>query len=239
MNNIWYKVSIVILIYIIIITNANQCTQNNKNKLVYENILNNTIKKVKEKNGTISSITNVIQDNNTKTLLALKANDSTIKYLQDEIRRNKNMLKDIGSSIAVIISSTTFSESNSSIISKIDSIKKGNTVYYYPTYTSKSKDTTWINYDIVADKDNVDLKLKVKNKYSVIIGIEKISFFKRTTVVKVNNQNPYTDVKELKAFQIKDERKIRRIGLGFQVGYGITLKGISPYAGFGINFKIL
>lgn len=239
MNNIWYKASIVILIYIIIITNVNQCTQNNKNKLVYENILNNTIKKVKEKNGTISSITNVIQDNNTKTLLALKANDSTIKYLQDEIRRNKNMLKDIGSSIAVIISSTTFSESNSSIISKIDSIKKGNTIYYYPTYTSKSKDTTWINYDIVADKDNVDLKLKVKNKYSVIIGTEKISFFKRNTVVKVNNQNPYTDVKELKAFQIKDERKINRIGLGLQVGYGITLKGFSAYVGFGINFKII
>ena len=239
------EITLVIAIIIGIIVLSFYLKNNAKLKQDKRNLIiayQDTLVKYKEKDNSQTAKIGLLQDNNTNFILSMKNVSSDMKFLQEEIKKNKDLLKEVGNSIAVISANTTYTNSNITNITNNHSIIKGDTVYNYPEYTSSNKDTLWIKYKTIANRDSTQMFLKVKNKYSIIIGQEKFNWkhpFKITLIVKVNNQNPYTDVQELRAFQIKDNRPLKRVSLGGQIGYGITKSGLSPYIGIGVNFKIL
>lgn len=206
-----------------------------ENKL-YKDI-QDTIIKLKGKDGNQVSQIALLTDASTKLFLKVKSRDGTIIELQQALKDEKSKVKN-GGSVTIINSSTNFTGTSTSTIISLNPVINGDTVRLFPVYESINKDTLWIKYLIKASKDTTTLDLQVKGKYKVVIGSIKDGWFKHKPIVEVTNYNPYTDTKSLRAFEVKDNRK-NRISLGLQGGYGITLKGLSPYIGMGFNYKIL
>lgn len=212
--------------------------------------LQDSIKTYINDKGQLVSQIEILQANSTRSLLNLKTKDETINWLQQEVKNNKEKIKS-GGSISVIGTQVSFTGINGTIVTFDSSIpvKKGDTLYMYPIYSSKSKDSTWINYNINANKDTTILNLKVNNKYSVLIGSTNLNrkerkekginwFNRKIPIVEVTNQNPYDNTKTLRAFEVKDTRK-SRLGLGLGVGVGVTPKGFQPYLGIGLQYTVI
>lgn len=202
------------------------------------NMLQDSLIKIRNKDGSQTAKIGLLQSRNTKLFLQAKTKDSTIAWLQREVRKAKSEIKN-GGSVTIIGTSTTFSGTTTTSITSTQPVINGDTIRLYPVYESDSKDTTWIKYHITASKDSINLKFRSKDKFTLVLGEEKVSLFKRKPTVKLTSQNPYTDINSLRTMEVKDTRPIRRLSIGLQIGYGITFKGLTPYAGLGINFKLL
>lgn len=225
--------NVLLLALIVALLWFHSCKTNKLNQeIALSKAASDTLIKKRNSDGSQTATIELMQADNIEMFLDLKSKDSIIKKLQDEVRKNKSKIRD-GGSITIVDSETTYSSTTTSTVS----FNPGDSCN--PIYSSSSMDSTWIKYSIRASKDSTLFKLKVKNRYSILIGREKIGFMKYRPIVEVTNQNPYTDTKSLRAFEVKDTRPKQRISLGIQAGYGITLKGLSPYIGLGANFKIL
>jgi hypothetical protein len=201
---------------------------------IYEHIGDSTIHYKNKYNEQVSKVS-LLQGSNEKLLLSIVSTNKTINWLQQEVDRYKGNIHN-GGNVTVIGDNTTYTATTSTsvIISPVNNKDS------LPTYKTESKDTTWIKYKITANKDSTNLQLKIKNQYTVIIGQEKISLFKKTPIVFVTNKNPYTLITELKAFKV--ESKLRNhVGMGLQAGYGIGLFTYKPepFIGIGIHYNIL
>lgn len=224
------NIIIVSVAIIAIIINIQYCQ---KKELQSDNLLlinvGDTLSKRKNKDGSETAKIALLESYNTKLILKLNTQDETIKSLQNIINKNKERLGDQGS-VTVFSTSTVLSDTQTTTVTVVDS----STVY-----SACNKDSTWIKWSTLATKDSTHLDLKVNNAYSVIIGSERSKWYKKkTSFVEVTNSNPYTSTQALRAFKVKDNR-VNRISIGLQGGYGITLRGLSPYLGLGINFKLL
>lgn len=185
----------------------------------------------KNKDGSETSSISLLQASNLKLLLQLETKDQTILWLQKEVESERSKIKN-GGSVTVLQGTTDYTGTASTTIQPImngDSLLE---------YISQDSDTTWIKWRTIANKNKTTLDLTIKDKYKVVIGSEKVGLFKRKPVVEVTSYNPYSGVKSMRAFEVKDTRK-NRLSLGLQFGYGITKSGLGPYLGFGIGFKIL
>lgn len=112
-------------------------------------------------------------------------------------------------------------------------------VYTDPEYTD-TLDNGWISYTQRMNKDSSFLDLKVRNSFSAIVGTEKGSLFKRgRPFVDLNLDNPYSEVKELRTYQVAMPPK-KKIGIGLNVGFGfsgnLTPK---PYVGIGVSYNFI
>lgn len=201
---------------------------------IYEHI-NDSITHYKNKYNEQVNKTSLLQGDNIKLLINIKTNNKSIISLQKEVKQYKNQVKD-GGNVTIIGDNTTFTATTATSIT-ISPVNKTDSLLVYST---ENKDTTWIKYKIVANKDSTNIQLKIKNEYTVVIGEEKISLFKKTPIVLVTNKNPYTFINELKAFKV--ESKIRNhVGIGIQAGYGIGLFTYKPepFIGIGIHYNLL
>lgn len=231
MDKIEKLILVIVCIFILIIVwNIPSCDNKNlkqDNKLLLD--LQDTLVKHRNKDGSQTAQIGILQSRNTNLILQLNTKDETIKSLQDEIKKNKDRIKN-GGSISVFTTITTYQDSTKTSTSYLSDSSI--------VYKASSKDTTWVKWNTISNKNSTSLDLKVKNAYTVVIGSERVSLFKRKSIVEVTNKNPFTDTQALRAFEVKDTRR-NKLSLGIQGGYGITLKGFGPYLGIGINFKIL
>lgn len=231
---------IVIVFFISFIIGLKYCKKPIKESNTIYSHLEDTIKKYKNKNGELVSSISLLQASNVNTLLEIKSKDKTIQWLQSEVLLNKDKIKN-GGSVSVVGTEVIFTGTNGTVINSNPSkpIKIGDTLYVFPEYLSFSKDSTWIKYKIVANKDSTNLDLKVTNKYSVIIGEKRDKWYsKKYPVVEVTNKNPYDNIKTLRAFEVKNNQKTR-LGLGLSAGWGVSPKSIQPYIGVGINYTLI
>lgn len=224
-------IGIIALIIVLVLLSLHNC--NSKNRQI--NLLNSvqdTLVITKNKDSSETAKTSLIVDNNTDLILQIKSKDEIIKLLQNEIIKNKNQIKN-GGSITVVESATSMYDSASTIVKII------NRDSCNPIYSASNKDTTWIKWKVIASRDFTNVDFISKDKYSVVIGSEKVGLFKRNSIVEITTYNPYNHIKSMKAFEVQDNRAERKISIGLQGGYGITLHGLSPYIGLGINFRLL
>lgn len=229
---------ILFVLFILGMVSLRKC-RNLEEKTTIYNHLNDSTTYYKNKYGNEVARNTVLEASNVNTFLAIKSKDETIKWLQKEVKDNKAKIKD-GGSISVIGTEVYFTGSNGTIVAfDTKPVKIGDTVYYYPTYKSNSKDTTWVDYNITANKDSTHVDFKVKNKYSVVIGETRDKWYKKKyPIVEVTNKNPYDKIKTLKAFEVKDSRS-NRLGLGIGVGVGVTPKGIQPCFNIGLQYNFV
>lgn len=211
----------------------------NKSNVVQTNTLyehaNDSITYYKDKYNNQVASTYLLQGTNTALLLNLKTNNETIKWLQQEVKDNKDKIKN-GGTVGVIGTTTNFTATTATTILPLSNGEVN------PTYITQQTDSTWIVYKIVAKKDSTKFDLKVKNKYSVVFGEEKVKgkLFKKQPVALVTNKNPYTQVTEMKVFEVTNKVR-KRVSINVSAGYCIPLFSFKPqpYIGAGIGYNLI
>lgn len=190
--------------------------------------LNSALEISKNKLGQEVAKREIIETYNTKMFTRMELQDSALKDLQKLVKDNRKLIKNSGS--ATILKGET--NVDKSTVTNIY-YPSGDTL---PTYTSNFNNE-WVGYSIISKFDTTKLDLKIKNKYSIVIGSEKKNIFtKRKPFATVTNFNPYSTNTELRTYQVKIKRK--KFGIGVQVGYGITKAGLSPYVGLGGHYSL-
>lgn len=231
-----YMILLIVCVLTVLIV-MKQCSKNSRlieSTTLYEHA-NDSISYYKDKYNNQVASTYLLQGTNTALLLNMKTNNETIKWLQQEVKDNKDKVKN-GGTVGVIGTNTSFTNTSSTTVT-IDPVNTGNRIY-----ETTNKDTTWIVYKIVSKKDSTTLKLKVKNKYTIVFGEEKIKgkLFKKQPIALVTNKNPYTQVTEMKVFEVTNKTK-KRVSINVSAGYCIPLFNLKPqpYIGAGIGYNLI
>lgn len=221
-----------LVIVVIILLGFNRCEKQKYNELSkLANSLGDSLEIKRNKDSSQTAKISLLQVQSANAFLALENLEGINKELQQELKKEKGKLKD-GGSITIINSGTTYSGSATSTTipfgnSDCDSVIIG-----------QNKDTTWIKWKVRTTKQTTTLDLKTKDKFKVVIGSEKAGLFKkREPYVEVTSSSPFSDIKSMRAVEVKDTRK-PFISFGIQIGYGIVKSGLSPYIGIGANLNL-
>lgn len=237
----YVSIGVIIVLAIFVFRGCSKELEAEQYKVLNEHLedsVKHTINKYGEAQATIS----LLQGENAEMLLEQKSTDKTVKWLQEELTKYKSNVKN-GGTVGVIGTVTTFSGTTTTTVSFSPVIDgKRDTL---PTYKTVGKDSTWIKYSITANADSTHLDLQVKNKYTIVIGEEKTKvegkLFKRNKPVAfVINKNPYTQVTEMKVYEVTNKVK-KRISLNVSAGYCVPLFSFKPqpYIGVGVGYNIL
>lgn len=171
--------------------------KNKENAKLIES-LSDTVKVWKDKDGKNHAKIMTLQTSRAKDFLKLKSKDSTILKLQDLVKQNKKKLSD-GSSVTIIEGET-----------KYDTIYETKEQIKYLIGDANIMDTIsnkWITSIFGFNKDTTIFNLKVRNDLSLIIGEESQGWFKpKKPFAEVIDNNPYSETKNLKTYQVKDTR---------------------------------
>lgn len=250
-----HSIKIVVLIFILILLffNIKNCKKQD-NYLKNINSLNEELIKYENRDGVQVSKIKIIEFENSKQFLEIKSKDEKIIQLQELVKKNNKKIKEPGSSITIIKNTTDINSRDKTIINFRDTININDTIYIYPEYNSlirkgliKNSDSLyWISGSVLANKDSITLDVLVHNSYSLILGREKEKGFKnlfkkKIPFAEITNENPYTDTKTLRTYQVQEPRP-KRLGIGFHVGYGLVLDKqpiFRPYIGIGLQYNII
>lgn len=234
----WIRiVSIAILVVIIVIlyfTNISYQKEAKENaNLVIS--LNDTLKTWKDKDSLSYAKIQIIETERTKDFLSLQSKDEEIIKLQKTVKQYEKQIKNQGS--------VTNFTSETKIITK-DSLVTDSVCGKCSFYFSNSN--PWYSVDAsihpteTPNQVSLSLDLKVKNEYSVIIGEEKQGLFKKPKpFVEVLNHNPYSETKSLKTYQVSNNVRVKRFGIGPNISVGFNDKGFSWFIGFGLQYNLI
>ena len=234
----WIRiVSIAILVVIIVIlyfTNISYQKEAKENaNLVIS--LNDTLKTWKDKDSLSHTKIQIIETERTKDFLSLQSKDEEIIKLQKTVKQYEKQIKNQGS--------VTNFASETKIITK-DSLVTDSVCGKCSFYFSNSNPWFSVDASIYPTKTlnqlSLSLDLKVKNEYSVIVGEEKQGLFKKPKpFVEVLNHNPYSETKSLKTYQVSNNVRVKRFGIGPNISVGFNDKGFSWFIGFGLQYNLI
>ncbi len=231
-NKFLYTIIVVLTIIICLLLNSykNKVNENDAIKNIYH-VANSEVTKLLNSNGELETKIEIITTKNVKLLADLESSDKTIIKLKKEVDYYKNKLYD-NSSVSIISSQTNISNNEPTVIYVPDTniIDLSNFTPIMPTYiTNISKYGEWITGKIVANQDSIAYNINIKNKLSVVLGEEKQGFLRpRIPVAIVKDENPYTDIKDMKVYKVEKNHKsqfrtfIQGSIFGFLVGFFIN-----------------
>lgn len=224
------KNTIILLLSVLLIVNVVLKCQGKK---IQENLqhineaINDSLQVWKDNYSLIHAKIQIIQSEKNKTFLELETKNTEIIELQNEVVKFKDRLKKNGS-VTVLNTETRF-----------------DTIYKTLRVPSENKNgdflgqisNSFIQSDFGVKSDSIFFSLMVKNKYTIVLGEDKVGLFKKKPYVEVVNHNPYTDTKSVRTYQ--KVRKDKNWSLGPQITVGLTpdLK-IQPCLGVGIQYSI-
>lgn len=210
---------LIITITVIVIFNIKSCNNTIKNNRLIES-LNDSISYYKDKNGILHSKISVIEVERMKDFTKLNLTNKELKELQELVKKYKN------------VKSATIIKTETKVVEKIINKTILDTISNTPIYKSNFNLKGYIWGDIVAKKDTTDIKISIKNDFSIVTYKEKGKL-----ILDVSDKNPYSITKTQRSYINIPKQK--RWGLGINAGYGISNSGLSPYIGLGINYSIL
>lgn len=150
----------------------------------------------------------------------LKTKDSSIIALQETVEEYKEKLRKSGS-VTNIDSDTNIDNKGKTNVNARDTVYLDNVIYIYPEYSNDFNLDEWVYGSVVANKDSTQVSVKIKNSYSVVLGREGGSLFKKSKpFALVRSENPFTEIKELKSYQVSLP-KPKRWSFGPSLSYGI------------------
>lgn len=221
---------ILILAYFLFQARGQITEQNNLNIALAD-----SVQTWKGKDGLNRAKISTLETSKTKEFLALATKDSSVIALQQEVKEMRRYLRNKGS-VTNFSSDTTVDTSSPTEVTVDNS---GN-----PTYKSKFDLDGWVFGNSVATKDSTYLNLKVKNKYSLTLGVEPTGFLglgKGKPFAQVKNENPYSETQELKTYQVTAP-KPKRWGVGPVGAYGLNLGPVPQLGGFvgvGVQYSLI
>lgn len=201
--------------------------------------LNDTTKFWKDKDSLNHAKISVIETDKVNYFLEVQNLKGQNKDLQNLVKNYKSKLTTPGNSATNIKTETKYDtsfitntqvDSNSNYCN--DTINDTiNNNWIHATYQSyfRSKSERLTNFSLSINQD-----------YSVIIGEDKQGLFKPSkTFVEVFSNNPFTNIKGVKTYQVSQPR-VKRLGVGPQLGYGIILPNLiqSFYFGLGVHYDV-
>lgn len=249
-----YKITSIVIIVILILLNLKSC-QNTKNTINdYSqtiNALSDTVTSYRTKDGMQVAKIQLIETEKLQQFLEIQSKDAEIIKLQEEVKKNKKRIGNSGS-VTVVTNTTEVQSSDTTYITSKDTIIRNDTIFIYPEYSSLIKkglrkdSTYWATINVKSNKDSTSVGVSLNNSYVVVIGNERKKGFKnlfkpKVPFVEVTNENPYTETKTLRSYQVKVP-KSKKFGVGIHVGYGLILDKqpiLRPYVGIGINYNII
>lgn len=225
---------LVVIIAILYFTNISYQREAKENaNLVIS--LNDTLKTWKDKDSLSHTKIQIIETERTKDFLSLQSKDEEIIKLQKTVKQYEKQIKNQGSI-------TNFA-SETKIITK-DSLVTDSVCGKCSFYFSNSNPWFSVDASIYPTKTlnqlSLSLDLKVKNEYSVILGEEKQGLFKKPKpFVEVLNHNPYSETESLKTYQVSNNVRVKRFGIGPNISAGLDDKGFSWFIGAGLQYNLI
>jgi hypothetical protein len=225
---------IAILILLLLLTQYNGCQQR-KQLLSTVQSSQDSITRFYEGQTKVAQIANI--EASRKDLAALQNhNDSIIRDLAKDIRRMRGRIKDVSRFISEFeidtVSNTIVIRDSSSKVVRTDS-----TIVIYPRYEAEFEDT-WIKYKVIAGYDSTNLKLKIKEDFTVSHKTVGKWYQKKKDVFEVKSLNPYTEVKAMRSITVP--KKSTRLGLGIYGGVGVDSDlSIRPQVGVGLYYNLI
>ena len=198
-----------------------------------------TVKYWKNKNGENVAKISVLETDKARDFIKMATKDSTIKELQELVKKYKKQLNNGGS--ATIIQTITEYDTTYVSTHHLDTI-------YFPTSTVlDSISNRWIKSRFGFVNGNTVFSLNVVNDYSLVIGEESRGLFRKKEIfAEVTNHNPYTTTKTLRTYQVAVQRQKRwGIGPNFSVSAIPVLTGGSqflqflPTVGIGVQYNFI
>lgn len=169
----------------------------------------------KNKNGDNVARIKTLETQNSSAFLGLETKDKEIIRLQQVVKQYKKELKNSGS-VTNFSSNTSIDTMFNSEVSFEQSIDTSN--YVYPIYRSAFNLEDWVQGKIEARKDGVEVSLKIRNDYSIIIGEESQGLFKKKIPFSdVINYNPYSFTTQSRTYKVSLP-KVKKNGIGIMGG---------------------
>lgn len=186
----------------------------------------------KTKDGENLAKIQVLETRNKNTFLAFKSQDSTIQELQELVKENKKLFKSSQGTASIIKSETNIETAGETLVSQGEEES--------PTYSSHIEDS-WYNIKTVATKEETKVSLTTFHNVSLIMGAERQGFFKKKkTFATAKDENPYSNIKDMKIYNVVENRE--NFVVGPYVGLGVTKAGPDVKAGwqvgFGVTYKL-
>lgn len=182
----------------------------------------------KTKDGENLAKIQVLETRNKNTFLASKSKDSTIQELQALVKNNKKLFKNSKGSASIIKSETNIDAVAPTLVAQEASES--------PIFSSTINDK-WYKINTTATKDSTKVSLSTFHSMSLVMGSEGQGLFKkRKTFATAKDENPYSNIKDMKIYNIKEETK--RFVVGPYGGIGVTKAGTDVKAGWQIGFGI-
>ena len=234
----WIRVVFIVILMVIIailyFTNISYQKEARENANLIIS-LNDTLKTWKDKDSLSHAKMQIIETERTKDFLSLQSKDEEIIKLQKTVKQYEKQIKNQGS--------VTNFTSETKIITK-DSLVTDSVCGKCSFYFSDSN--PWYSVDAsiypteTPNQVSLSLDLKVKNEYSVIIGEEKQGLFKKPKpFVEVLNHNPYSETKSLRTYQVSNNVRVKRFGIGPNISVGFNDKGFSWFIGIGLQYNLI
>lgn len=178
--------------------------------------LNDSLQSYRDKEGKMISKISSIEVNNMRFFKELSVKDKTIQELQKLVKK--------GTLAASIIKTET----------KVDTVFKTTKIIdtLTPTFQTDFNAKGWIWGTVTMNKDTTSLKLFSRDQYDIRLSKEKDG-----TYIDVINHNPFSTTQEVRS--VYKLPKPKKFGIGINIGYGITNKGLSPYIGVGLNYNLI
>ena len=225
---------LVIIIAILYFTNISYQKEAKENaNLVIS--LNDTLKTWKNKDSLSHAKIQIIETERTKDFLSLQSKDEEIIKLQKIVKQYEKQIKNQGS-VTNFTSETKIFTKDSLVTDSVC----GKCSFYF------SNSNPWFSVDAsiyptkTPNQLSLSLDLKVKNEYSVIVGEEKQGLFKKPKpFVEVLNHNPYSETKSLRTYQVSNNVRVKRFGIGPNFSGGFNDTGFSWYIGFGLQYNLI
>ena len=211
----WLVLIFAIIVIIFCVKACNNSIRKENSKLIES--LNDSISYYRDVEGILHSKISIIEDD---YFLKLKLKDKEIVELQDLVKKYKN------------VKSATIIKTETKIVEKIVNKTVLDTISNTPIYESSFNLKDYIWGDIVAKKDTTDIKINIKNDFSIVTYKEK-----NKLILDVSDKNPYSITKSQRSYINLPKQK--KFGLGVNVGYGISKSGLSPYIGLGVNYNLI
>lgn len=197
--------------------------------------LNDTLKTWKNKDSLSHAKIQIIETKRTKDFLSLQSKDEEIIKLQKTVKQYEKQIKNQGS-VTNFASETKITTKDSLVTDSVC----GKCSFYF------SNSNPWFSVDAsiyptkTPNQLSLSLDLKVKNEYSVIVGEEKQGLFKKPKpFVEVLNHNPYSETKSLRTYQVSNNVRVKRFGIGPNISAGFDDTGFSWYIGFGLQYNLI
>lgn len=228
----------IILIAMILMLRRCGAFSDDKDKVNLYDHVNDSTMFYKNKSNELVARNSVLESEKVSSFLEIQSKDNEIIQLQARVKEYKKQIKD-GGSVTNFESGTNINNTTGTIVHDTMFIGADSIPHTSSTYVTNFSNE-WIDYTIKASRDSTSLNLKTTDRYSVIIGSERPKWNKKkVSFVDVISESPYTKVKSVKTYKVKDNRKPPRVSLGVQVGYGFSSIIPKPYVGMGLQYNIL